>query len=169
MDEKGTIHFADDLTLVPEKYRGQIQQRKSPEKSPSPSITAPREMETQTTPESMFKGKDLLGRGEEWWRAKEKEWKEKLFNAQRNYDAAHSDLKAKEHELEESKFKPDSLKRKLKAEIKALEERAKDWGRQKEEAKNMLEKVLPKQTEDYQADPAWLKPKEQKEQEVQSQ
>ncbi|MDP2972448.1 MAG: DUF4124 domain-containing protein, partial [Deltaproteobacteria bacterium] len=25
VDEKGTIHFADDFTLVPEKYRDQVQ------------------------------------------------------------------------------------------------------------------------------------------------
>ena len=168
VDEKGTIHFADDLTLIPEKYRGQIQQRKSPEKSPSPSIKTQGEMAIQSTPESMPERKDLLGRGEEWWRAKEKEWNGKLLNAQKNYDAVHSDLKKKEKELEDSKFKPDSLKRKLKGETKVLEERVKDWERQKEEAKNMLEKVLPKQVEDYQADPAWLKPKEQKEQEGQS-
>ena len=160
VDEKGTIHFADDLTLVPEKYRGQIQKRKPPEKPPSPSIKTPGGMETRPTPESMPERKDLLGRGEEWWRAKQKEWNEKLLDIQKNYDAAHSDLKMKEKELEESKFKPDSIKRKLKTEIKALEERVKDWGKQKEETKNMLENTLPKQAEDYGADPAWLKPKE---------
>jgi predicted nucleic acid-binding Zn-ribbon protein len=106
--------------------------------------------------------KDILGRGEEWWRAKTIEWNEKYKTAQRNYEMAYSEWKSKENELEASKFKPDSLKRKLKAEIKVLEEKAKDWEKQMEEAKNMLENVLPKQARDYQADPEWLKIEEKK-------
>lgn len=40
VDEKGTLHFADDLTKVPEKYRSAAEQRKiSREKSESPPST----------------------------------------------------------------------------------------------------------------------------------
>lgn len=159
VDEKGTIHFVDDLTLVPEKYRDQVQKRKPPEKPSPPSIKIPVGKEVGPGIESAPERKDLLGRGEEWWRTKGKEWNEKLFNAQKNYETANAALKAKEKELEESKFKPDSLKRKLKTEIKDLEEKVKERERQKEEAKNMLEKILPKQAEDNRADPAWLRPK----------
>jgi hypothetical protein len=162
VDEKGTVHFADDFTLVPEKYRDQIQKRKPSEKltpgparpSIGPEATGP------TAAESTPEKKDLLGRGEDWWRAKMKEWEDKLSNAEKNYDLAYAALKYKEKELEESRFKPDSLKRKLKAEIKELEVKVKDRERERNEAKNMVEKVLPKQAEDYKADPAWLKPKE---------
>jgi len=160
VDEKGTIHFVDDLTLVPEKYRDQVQKRKPTEKPSPPSTKIPVGKEVGPGIESAPERKDLLGRGEEWWRAKGKEWNEKLFNAQKNYETANAALKAKGKELEESKFKPDSLKRKLKTEIKDLEEKVKEWERQKEEARNMLEKVLPKQAEDYRADPVWLRPKE---------
>jgi hypothetical protein len=66
-------------------------------------------------------------------------------------------LKAKAKELEESKFKPDSLKRRLKADIKVLEEKVEEWKKQMEEARNMLDKVLPKEAEDYRADPSWVK------------
>ena len=109
--------------------------------------------EPKPTPEQ----KDLLGRGEDWWRARAKEWNEKLLSAQKNYESANADWKSKEKELEQSKFKPDSLKRKLRAEIQTLEGRAKDWERQIAEAKNMLEKVLPKEAEQDRADPNWLK------------
>jgi hypothetical protein len=161
VDEKGTIHFADDFTLVPEKYRDQVQKRKPSEK-PSPPPTRPpiRSEATGPTTESTPEKKDLLGRDEEWWRAKMKEWNDKLQNAQKNYDLVYSDLRQKEKELADAKFKPDSLKRKLKAEIKELEVKVKDRERDRNEAKNMVEKVLPKQAEDYKADPAWLKPKE---------
>lgn len=161
VDEKGTIHFADDFTLVPEKYRDQVQKRKPSEK-PSPLPTRPPigPEATGPTTESTPEKKDLLGRDEEWWRAKMKEWNDKLQNAQKNYDLVYSDLRQKEKELADAKFKPDSLKRKLKAEIKELEVKVKDRERERNEVKDMVEKVLPKQAEDYKADPAWLKPKE---------
>jgi hypothetical protein len=160
VDEKGTIHFVDDLTLVPEKYRGQAQKRKPSEKPSPPSIKIPVRTEVRPQVESAPERKDILGRGPEWWGSQGRKWNEKLLNAQKNYETAYLALKAKEKELEESKYKPDSLKRKLKAEIKNLEEKVKEWERHKEEAKDMLEKTLPKQAEYYMADPNWLKMEE---------
>jgi hypothetical protein len=173
VDEEGTVHFTDDLGQVPQKYRDKIQKKELPKESP---ITRP--VSPQPTPPQppappigtqVEKGAgippiqtDILGRGEEWWRAKVNEWNEKLKTAQRNYESTYSEWKSKEQELETSKFKPDSLKRKLKAEAKALEEKTKDWEKQVNEAKNMLENVLPKQAQDYQANPEWLKIEEKK-------
>jgi hypothetical protein len=168
VDEKGTVHFTDDLGQIPEKYRGQFQKERPPEEpppaqpSPPQSIQGPKstegEREIKPTPGSATEEKDILGRGEEWWRAKAREWNDKLINAQKNYENAYSEWKAKEQELENSKFKPDSLKRKLRAEIKSLEEKAGDFEKQVEEAKNMIEKVLPKQAQEDRANPEWLKP-----------
>jgi hypothetical protein len=148
VDEKGTINYTNDLSLIPEKYRDQVQKRKYPKEPFLPTV---KKQETASEP------RDLLGRGEEWWGAKAKEWHEKFFHAKKNYETAHAAWRAKEKELDESKFKPDSLKRKLKTEMKALEERANEWKKQMELAKNMLEKVLPKQAEEYRADPNWVK------------
>jgi hypothetical protein len=168
VDEKGIVHFTDDLGQVPEKYREKIQKEKPPkEPTPSPpisppSIEPPKRTEAEKEAESAPGQKDILGRGEEWWRAKVNEWNEKLKTSQRNYENAYSEWKSKENELETSKFKPDSVKRKLKAEIKTLEEKTRDWEKQMEEAKNMLENVLPKQAQDYRANPEWLKIEEKK-------
>jgi len=161
VDEKGTAHFTDDISLVPERYRDQVLETKPPrEAGPPPSTESPkrigREDEIQSTPEPVSEETDLLGRGEEWWRATVKEWDEKLENARENYDKAYKEWKSKEQELEASNFKPDSLKRKLKVEVKALEEKVKDWEKRVEEAKNMLENVLPKQARDHRANPDWL-------------
>ncbi len=164
-DEKGTVHFSDDLGQVPEKYRDQIQKEKLPKEPPPPQPVSPSSIEP---PKSMEPGKgarpapgpgqkDALGRGEEWWRAKASEWNEKLKTSQRNYEITYNEWKAKEQELGTSISKPDSFKRKLKAEIKALEEKVKDWEKQIEEAKNMIENVLPKQARDDRANPDWLK------------
>ena len=46
------------------------------------------------------------------------------------------------------------------SEIDELEEKVKESQKELEEAKKVVEKVLPKQAEDYKADPNWLKPKE---------
>ncbi len=161
VDEKGTIHFADDFTLVPEKYRDQIQKRKLSEKPlplPESPPTGPETAGSMADPAP--EKKDILGRGEHWWRAKVKEWEDKLQNAQKNYDDAHAALKQKEKELTDAKFKPDSIKRRLKTEIKGLEQKLKEREKVRDEARNMLEKTLPKEAEDYRADPAWLKPKD---------
>jgi len=165
VDEKGNIHFTDDLTLVPEKYRGQVQQ-KAPSNEPPPLQPGPSrpveppktmepERETPPGPEAVHR--DMLGRGEEWWRARAKEWNEKLTIAQRNYENAYNEWKAKEQELEESRFKPDSAKRKLQSEIKSLQEKVKDREKEMNEAKNMVEKVLPNEAREYRANPEWLK------------
>jgi predicted nucleic acid-binding Zn-ribbon protein len=116
--------------------------------------------ETPPGPEAVQR--DMLGRGEEWWRARAKEWNEKLMIAQRNYENAYNEWKTKEQELEESRFKPDSAKRKLQSEIKSLQEKAKDREKEMNEAKNMVENVLPNEARNYRANPEWLRIEENK-------
>jgi hypothetical protein len=167
VDEKGTVHFTDDLGMVPEKYRGQFRRERPPEEPPPAQPTPPQSIQTpksvegekepKLTPGSATGQRDILGRGEEWWRAKAREWNEKLINAQKSYENAYGEWKAKEQEIETSKFKPDSIKRKLKAELKTLEKKVKDLEKQVEEAKNMIESVLPKQAQEDRANPDWLK------------
>jgi peptidoglycan hydrolase CwlO-like protein len=166
VDEKGTVHFSDDLGQVPEKYRNRIQKETPPKElppvqpiSPAPPMEPPKPMEPgkEVAPTLGPGQKDALGRGEEWWRAKATEWDQKLKTAQRSYETTYNEWKAKEQELQASISKPDSFKRKLKAEIKDLEEKVKDWEKQIEEAKNMIENVLPKEARDYRANPEWLK------------
>lgn len=159
VDEKGTVHFTDDLGKIPEKYQDQMKEKKTPPEpapapSPSPSTRPP---QSKAPPEPSVEKKDILGRGEDWWRDKAMEWKQKLSKAQKDYAAAQTALKAKEKELQQSIYKPDSFKRRLQAEIKVLEEKANDQKNQVDEAKNMLEKVLPKQAEEHRADPSWVR------------
>ena len=160
VDEKGILHFVDDLTLVPEKYRDQFQ-KKEPPKEPIPSPSASsrgEEGKTESDPSSVRK--DLHGRGEDWWRAKAKESNDKLQSAQKNYDSAYQTWKAKEQQRGDGKFKSHGPRKRLMSEIDELEEKVKESQKELEEAKEVVEKVLPKQAEDYKADPNWLKPKE---------
>jgi hypothetical protein len=166
VDEKGTVHFADDLTRVPEKYRNQAR-KKGPSKEPESSAPADsKETDDKTEPQSSPVKKDLMGRGEEWWRAKAKEWNDKLQIAQRNYDEAYQALKDKEQEREDSKFKPHSQRKRLTGEKKDFEEKLKEREKVLEEVKNIVEKVLPRQAEEYLADPEWLRPVEPTQKEI---
>jgi len=165
VDEKGTVHFTDDLSQVPEKYREKIRKEIFPKEpapaqpAPPPPTPLPKEGGAVKEPgqRPATQQKDILGRGEEWWRAKAIEWNEKLKTARKNYENAHNEWKAKKQELETSKFRSDSFKRRLKAETIALEKKVKDWEKKMEEASNMLENVLPKQAQDDRANPDWLK------------
>ena len=164
MDEKGTAHFTDDLSLVPERYQDQVRETGPQGKPAWPSVESPqsvgKEKEIEPASEPASEQKDLSGRGEDWWRATVSEWNKKLVKARTNYEDAYDKWKAKQQELEASQFKPDSVKRKLRAEAKTLEENVKDWEKQMEEAKNMLDNVLPKQAADDHANPEWLNPEE---------
>jgi hypothetical protein len=168
VDEKGTIHFADDLSQIPEKYVDQVQKKKFPQEpsasapaapsAPAAGRAAPQSVSKQPAPVSKrVERKDILGRGEDWWRGQVREWNTRLFAAQKSYEAAALELKNKEKELEDAKFKSDFLKRKLGAEQTALKEKVAGFKKQVDDARNMLEKGLPKQAEEYQADPEWLK------------
>jgi len=107
VDEKGILHFTDDVGLVPEKYRDQIQQ-KVPSKETIPSqpassrpVEPPKAMQPgRGTPKASEAGqKDMLGRGEEWWRATANEWHQKFVTYRTNYENAHNEWKAKQKEL----------------------------------------------------------------------
>jgi len=162
VDEKGSIHFADDPSLIPEKYRDQTKIEKirtesppsAPQAQPQAVPTGPPSVKTAEPPSGR---KDVLGRGEDWWKAQAKMWKEKLQNAQKNYETANAAVQAKQKEIDDSKFKPDSYVRKLEAEKKVLQDKANESAKQVDEAKNMLETGLARQAEEYLADPAWLK------------
>ena len=162
IDEKGTVHFTDDVGKIPEKYQDQVKKKESPrEPTPAPappSSSKPSAGKPLPAPQATgVEKKDILGRGEDWWRDRAMEWKQKLIKAQKDYADAQTTLKAKEKELEDAKFKPKSFQRKLQDEIKILEEKVNDQKNQVDEAKNMLEKVLPRQAEEYRADPRWVR------------
>jgi chromosome segregation ATPase len=150
VDEKGVLHFTDDIMQIPEKYRTQIERL----------VTLDERLETKIEGESspMKKGEDYLdriGRGEGYWRGWVEEWRKKLNNAQERV----SDLRAKYNELTErfndSKSSTERINiRKERDEIKKEIEKLKN---QIEEAKYMLEKKIPEDAEIFKAKQEWIK------------
>jgi clan AA aspartic protease (TIGR02281 family) len=70
VDEKGTVHFTDDLSSIPERYRSDAETRKPTKESSSPEMkdnsmpSSPSETPTPSEPEGTEV--DLLRRGEVW-------------------------------------------------------------------------------------------------------
>ena len=161
-DEKGVVHFTDDPSQIPEKYRDQIKTEKIRTESPPPASQAQPQIAPTGPPsgkavEPPSERKDVLGRGEDWWKAQAKMWKEKLQNAQKDYDLANAAVEAKQKQIDDSKFKGRSYKRDFEPEKKVLQEKANELAKQVEEAKYMLETGLVRQAEEYLADPSWVK------------
>ena len=165
VDDKGVVHFTDDPTGIPEKY--QVQERKE---SPPPGTppTTPRGQPPVSRPvqkpaaqvekeEPVRPKTDAVGRGEDWWRGQVASWQQKLADAQENYQSANAAVKEKQQELEQAKFKPNSFQRKLRGELKDLQDKASEYAKQVDEASNMLDRGLAKQAEEYLADPNWVR------------
>ena len=70
IDEKGTVHFADDLTKIPERYRPDAEMRKEPKESPVPGNggkpSSPSVRSVPQTSESEGVEVDLWRKGEIW-------------------------------------------------------------------------------------------------------
>ena len=71
VDEKGTLHFADDLTKIPERYRPDAEMRKVPKQSPAPENrekpSSPSAPSVPKMPESEGVDVGLSRKGEIWF------------------------------------------------------------------------------------------------------
>ena len=149
VDDRGAVHFTDDVTQVPEKYRP---------KSEKMGLTQDK-VETKVEAESTEKKgeiyRDRLGRGEEYWKGRVEEWRRKLRESQVKVEA----LRLKYNELTE-KFN-DSKSTAERGNLRKERDLVKsemDQGRiQIEEAKEVLEKKIPEEAELYKAKPEWVK------------
>ncbi len=152
VDEKGIVHFTDDITQVPEKYRRGIQEMEVGEEK-----TIEKKEEGEGSPRKQVDlPRDRLGRGEDYWKARVEEWRRKLQSLQEKLE----ELRVKYNELTE-KFNTSKStverglirneREQIKNEMDAL--RA-----QIAEAKEMLEKKIPEEASLYKARPEWVKP-----------
>jgi chromosome segregation ATPase len=151
VDEKGMIHFTDDITQIPEKYRSAVQEIETREEN----------IKTQTEGESPSKKKedsyrDRLGRGEEYWKGRVDEWKKKLESLQGKVEI----LRLKYNELTE-KFnasKSSAERANLRNEREQIKGQMDQYKVQIGEAKEMIEKKIPEEAQLYKAKPEWIKP-----------
>jgi len=147
VDEGGRVHFADDFTKIPEKYR-------------AGTVRIENEDRKISTDEKQMKGeddnvKDWLGRGEDYWRKRVAEVKnnlKSLLDKSEDLRIKHDELTTRYNDSRTSveraaiKNERDQIRQEIeknKAEI--------------EEMRKVLEKKIPEEAELYRAKPEWIK------------
>jgi len=151
VDEKGIVHFTDDITQIPEKYRHAIEE------------VEVKEEKTETKPEGeaplkkqAVSYKDRLGRGEEYWKGRVEELKKKLQSLQDRVES----LRLKYNELTE-KFntsKSSAERAMIRNDREQIKNQMDELRAQIGETKETLEKRIPEEASLYRAKPEWVKP-----------
>jgi chromosome segregation ATPase len=151
VDEKGVVHFTDDITQIPEKHRKAMEEREVKEEK----------VETKQEGEAPQKKqadsyKDRLGRGEEYWRGRVEETRKKLQSLQEKVES----LRLKYNDLTE-KFntsKSSAERAMIRNEREQIKNQMDELRVQIGETKEMLERKIPEEASLYRAKPEWVKP-----------
>jgi chromosome segregation ATPase len=151
VDEKGIVHFTDDITQIPERYRRTLEEVEVKEEK----------VETKEEGEAPQKKqadsyKDRLGRGEEYWKGRVEESRKKLQSLQEKVES----LRLKYNELTE-KFntsKSSVERTMIRNDREQIKNQMDELRVQIGEAKEMLEKKIPEEASLYRAKPEWIKP-----------
>ena len=150
-DSRGTVHFTDDASLIPEQYRPKASKTDAPAVADTPKGNE--QPAAQKAPEP---SRDNLGRGEEYWKIRVREEQQKQAKAQEEWES----LRTKYNELtEKHNASKNNVARatirnerdQVKAQMDACKARI-------DETKKMLEKTIPEEAALFKANPQWLKP-----------
>ena len=158
VDEGGKVHFTDDYSQIPEKYRPKIEMREMPTEAVEPKSTEKPGPKSSEPPSSQKKEdiyKDRLGRGEDYWRGRVQELRARVTSSQEKVEA----LRIKYNELTEKyNHSKSSLERStLRKEREDIRAEMNQHKNLIEEAQVMLEKKIPQEAELYKAKPEWIK------------
>jgi hypothetical protein len=151
VDKQGVVNYTDDYSNIPPKYRARVSSEVMGE-TPSVGVsTSP-----QATPQKIEEAKtDIYGLSETYWREKIRPWKERLSEAEANYEKAHKKFMESAEELSQRRYgSPTQYKMNI-MELDGLRVEMMKYEAQMTEAKEMLEK-LSKEAEEAKADPDWL-------------
>ncbi len=150
VDEKGAVHFTDDMTQVPEKYRPKAEEVGSSEEKEETKS------EGQITPKGKEETyKDQSGRGEEYWKGRVEEWRRKLGEQQDRLKTL--EVKYNELTMRFNDSKSTAERGNLRKERDQVKNEMDQCKIQIEEARDMLEKKIPEEAELYKAKPEWVK------------
>jgi predicted nucleic acid-binding Zn-ribbon protein len=151
VDEKGIVHFTDDMTQIPEKYRRTSEEREATEEKIETKEKA--EVPQKKQADSY---KDRLGRGEEYWKGRVEESRKKLQSLQDKVES----LRVKYNELTE-KFntsKSSAERAMIRNDREQIKNQMDELRVQIGETKEMLERKIPEEASLYRAKPEWVKP-----------
>ena len=157
VDEKGVVHFTDDIIQIPEKYRIEVERLGISEDRVGTKIegeSLPKKKVEETRPrEETYR--DRIGKGEEYWKGRVEEWNKKLNDAQERAN----NLRVKYNEMTEkfNESKSSAERTYLRKERDQIKNEIEKYKTQIEEAKYMLEKKIPEEAEIFKAKPEWIK------------
>ncbi len=153
-DDKGVVHLTDDPGQVPQKYRGSsLKKRAEPRKEEG--AEKPQEKTVRSAPKTtVTSDQDLEERRRmDEWRQRYLEWKDKLRQAEQRYQSLQqrrTDLLAPWGSL--SLAPPPTV-----AEFVQVEQALKDTQAEIDEARHMVEVVLPDEARKAGVPPGWLR------------
>jgi len=150
VDEKGGVHFTDDVMQIPQKYRPKT------EKMEMPELGVDKKKEGESAP----KGKgdtqvDRLGKGEEYWKGRMEGGRRKLNALQERVETLRIKYNDLTEKINDSK---NSVERAtIRKERELIKNEIEQCKAQIEEAKAMVDKRIPEEAELYKAKPEWIK------------
>jgi len=149
-DDKGVVHFSDDITNIPEKYRPKTDKVGLPE-----DRVETRKEGERTSGKKEDTYKDQLGRGGDFWKKRVEEWKRRLKVAQEKMEESRIKYNELTEKFNDSKSSVERSN--LRRERDQIKIEMDQYKNQIEEAKMMLEKKIPEEAEIYKAKPEWIK------------
>lgn len=145
-DEEGTVHLADDLQKVPDRYRERAREIILP-KEKKGSASSPESPE-DAGPFIPSEKVDRQGHNREWWQARLKEWQGKKAKAERQLAEANGRLG------EIRRVNPSVA---LMQEEAAVREEIRRREEELREAERVLNEQLPEEARKAEAPPGWLR------------
>lgn len=150
VDEKGVVHFTDDIVQIPERYKGQVEKIGLPEEE-----VKPKKESEHLSKKKEDTYRDTLGRGEEYWRSRVEELRNRIKSLQDKIES----LRIKYNELTErfNDSKSSAERATIRNERDKVRAEMEQNRNQLEEAKITLDKKIPEEAELYKAKPEWIK------------
>ncbi len=149
VDEKGVVHFSDDVTKIPDRYRKKAEKIGAIEEKSN--IGSEAESSTAKKGDGY---KDQLGRGEEYWKNLVEEWRKRLKEAQEKQD--HARIRYNELTEKYNESKSSVERNQIRRQRDLIKQEMDQYRGQIEEAKTKLEKKIPEEAQIYNAKKEWI-------------
>ncbi len=149
MDDNGTVHISDDLGDVPEKYRRQVRKRLE---QPAKEETGRQEQVAPQPAQQPEEGADQEARKEEW-QQRIRDWKERLADAEKRYKALEDERSRIIMMGGVTTYAPPAYRTRA----AELEEEMKQVQKEIDEARNMINVVIPEEAHKAGIPPGWLR------------
>jgi len=149
MDDNGTVHISDDLGDVPEQYRRRVRKRLE---QPA-TEEAVRQEQVVREPAPQPEEESDQEAGQEEWQQRIRDWKLRLADAERRYQA----LENERNKILMKFGMPGAALPGDRAKVIELEGKMKSIQKEIDDARNMINVVIPDEARKAGIPPGWLR------------